>query len=65
LYLVCILVLRGGRIGLRRCQTGTAAKLKHLPQEQLIESIVAKERRILGIMEEIKGLLASRPKTAV
>jgi len=41
-----------------------AAKLEHLPPEQLVESIVEKERRILGIMEEIKGLLASGPKTA-
>lgn len=32
--------------------------LEHLPPEQLVESIVEKERRILGIMEEIMSLLA-------
>jgi type I restriction enzyme M protein len=34
-----------------------AAKLEHLPPEQLVENIVEKERKILGIMEEIRVLL--------
>jgi hypothetical protein len=32
-----------------------ASRLGHLPREQLVRSIVEKERRILDIMEEIKG----------
>ena len=35
--------------------------LEHLPPEQLVESIVAKEKRILEIMGEIKALLAEGP----
>ncbi len=30
---------------------------EHLPPEQLVESIIEKERRILSIMEEIRALL--------
>jgi len=36
-----------------------APDLEHLPPEQLVEDILTKERRIIEIMEEIKGLLAS------
>ena len=34
-----------------------AADLEHLPPEQLVEGILAKERRIIEMMEEIRGLL--------
>jgi len=37
--------------------------LEHLPPETLIEGIIEKEKRILHIMDEIKGLLAEGPKT--
>jgi type I restriction enzyme M protein len=37
--------------------------LEHLPPEKLVESIVAKEKRILVIMDEIKALLAESPTT--
>src|SRR5262249_42197795 len=40
-----------------------AAKLEHLPPERLVASIVEKERKILAIMEEVKGLRAEGPKT--
>lgn len=36
-----------------------AEALEHLPPEQLIEDILAKEREIIAIMEEIKAELAS------
>lgn len=36
----------------------TKEDLEHLPPEQLIESIIAKEQRILEIMGEVKALLA-------
>ncbi len=38
-----------------------APDLEHLPPEQLVEDILTKERRIIEIMEEIKGLLAAGP----
>jgi type I restriction enzyme M protein len=40
------------------------AKLEHLPPEQLVASIVEKERQILAIMGEIEGMLAPGPKGA-
>lgn len=36
--------------------------LEHLPPEQLAEDILAKERRIAEIMEEIQRALAGRIK---
>jgi type I restriction enzyme M protein len=39
-----------------------AAKLEHLPPEQLVAGIVEKERKILTIMGEIEALLATSPK---
>ena len=39
-----------------------AAKLEHLPPEQLVASIIEKERKILAIMGEIGGLLATDTK---
>jgi len=39
-----------------------AARLEHLPPEQLVSSIVEKERKILTIMGEIETLLAAGPK---
>jgi type I restriction enzyme M protein len=36
--------------------------ITHLPPEQLVESIITKERRILEIMDEIKRLLAKKPE---
>ena len=39
-----------------------AEALEHLPPEQLVEGIVAKERRILEIMDEIKQVLAGAGK---
>jgi type I restriction enzyme M protein len=36
----------------------SAAALEHLPPEQLADDILAKERRIIEIMEEIKAELA-------
>jgi len=36
----------------------SAQALEHLPPEQLVEDILAKEHRIIEIMEEIKGVLA-------
>jgi type I restriction enzyme M protein len=39
-----------------------AAKLEHLPPEQLVASIVEKERKILSIMGEIETLLTTGPK---
>jgi hypothetical protein len=41
-----------------------ATKPEHLPPEQLIESIIEKERRILDIMEEIKRLLGRGSRTS-
>ena len=35
----------------------SAEALEHLPPEQLVEDILAKERRIIEIMEEIKAEL--------
>lgn len=35
--------------------------LEHLPPEQLVDDILAKERRILEIMGEIKALLEKKP----
>jgi hypothetical protein len=35
-----------------------AEALEHLPPEQLVEDILAKERRIIEIMGEIKAVLA-------
>jgi len=40
------------------------AKLVHLPPEQLVASIVEKERNIFAIMGEIEALLACGPKEA-
>ena len=37
----------------------SAEALEHLPSEQLADDILAKERRIIEIMEEIKAELAS------
>lgn len=37
------------------------AELEHLPPEQLVESIITKERQILGLMDEIKALVAKGP----
>ncbi len=37
-----------------------AADLEHLPPAELAESIAAKEKQILGLMDEIKSLLAQR-----
>lgn len=34
-----------------------AADLEHLPPAELAESIAAKEKQILGLMNEIKSLL--------
>jgi type I restriction enzyme M protein len=39
-----------------------AGKLEHLPPEQLVASIVEKERKILAIMGEIETLLTTGPK---
>jgi type I restriction enzyme M protein len=36
-----------------------AEALEHLPPEQLADDILAKERRIIEIMEEIKAELAA------
>ncbi len=36
--------------------------LEHLPPEQLVESILAKEKRIIEIMGEIKKVLAGAGK---
>ena len=38
-----------------------AQDLEHLPPEQLVESILEKERRIIEIMGEIKQILAAKP----
>ncbi len=38
-----------------------AQELEHLPPEQLVESILEKERRIIEIMGEIKKILAEKP----
>ena len=35
--------------------------LEHLPPEQLVDAILAKEQRIAEIMGEIKALLEARP----
>jgi type I restriction enzyme M protein len=40
----------------------TATALEHLPPEQLVASIVEKERKILTIMGEIEALLAAGTK---
>ncbi len=40
----------------------TATKLERLPPEQLVASIVEKERQILAIMGEIAALLAAGPE---
>jgi type I restriction enzyme M protein len=40
----------------------TATTLEHLPPEQLVASIIAKERKILASMGEIEALLAVGPK---
>lgn len=40
----------------------TVTTLEHLPPEQLVASIVEKERKVLAIMGEIEALLAAAPK---
>jgi type I restriction enzyme M protein len=40
-----------------------AEALDHLPPEQLADSIIAKEKRILDLMEEIKAALSKEPAT--
>ena len=35
--------------------------LEHLPPEELVASIIAKERRILELMEEVRAVLEERP----
>jgi type I restriction enzyme M protein len=47
----------GFNLALKNPTQGTA--LEHLPPEQLVESIVEKEQRILALMGEIKALLAA------
>ena len=42
----------------------SAAALEHLAPEQLVEDILAKERRILEIMHEIKGELSDTREAA-
>ncbi|MGA2489912.1 MAG: class I SAM-dependent DNA methyltransferase [Anaerolineales bacterium] len=39
-----------------------AADLEHLPPDKLAENIVAKEKQILGLMDEIKRLLQEKPR---
>jgi len=39
-----------------------AEALEHLPPDKLVEDILAKERRIIEIMDEIKGVLAGGGK---
>ena len=41
-----------------------AADLEHLPPEQLVADILAKERRIIEIMSEIQSLLDVQSSTA-
>ena len=38
-----------------------APDLEHLPPEQLVESILEKERRIIDIMGEVRATLAKKP----
>jgi type I restriction enzyme M protein len=38
-----------------------AVDFAHLPPEQLVEDILAKERRIIELLEEVRGLLDSSP----
>jgi type I restriction enzyme M protein len=42
----------------------SADALEHLPPEQLVEDILAKERRIIEIMHEIKADLAGTTEAA-
>jgi len=37
----------------------TAETLEHLPPQQLVNSIIARESEVVSIMEEIKALLES------
>jgi type I restriction enzyme M protein len=39
-----------------------AEALEHLPPDKLVEDVLAKERRIIEIMGEIKGVLAGGGK---
>lgn len=38
-----------------------AEALEHLPPEQLVESILSKEKRIIEIMGEIKKVMVKKP----
>ena len=42
----------------------SAEALEHLPPEQLVEDILAKERRIIEIMHEIKAELSGAKEAA-
>jgi type I restriction enzyme M protein len=42
----------------------SAEALEHLPPEQLVEDILARERRIIEIMHEIGGELAGTTEAA-
>ena len=42
----------------------SAEALEHLPPEQLVEDILAKERRIIEIMDEIKAELSGATEAA-
>lgn len=46
---------------LDRKNPNAKADFEHLPPEQLVEDILAKERRIIEIMGEIKELLGAKP----
>lgn len=46
---------------LDRKNPNSAADFEHLPPERLVEDIIAKQRRILELMDEIRSVLAVRP----
>ena len=46
---------------LDRKNPNAASDFEHLPPEQLVDDILAKERRIIELLDEVKAMLAERP----
>ena len=50
-------IVLAGRTALNRKNPTAKQDITHLPPEQLVESILAKERQIIEIMEPVQALL--------
>ena len=51
--------IRANGFNLDRKNPSAAQDIAHLPPEQLVEDILAKERRIIELMEEIRQALTA------